>query len=133
MACASSPVPASRRNVLFEKLRRSGTVLSVTNATRRTESKSGATSMIASAVDSDGSKCLNGGNEPSNTRDVITLPSVEKPTNFSFDVVGESESVTCAFPIKDLAASASVRARSSEVVSIFASVALHVNSRTARR
>ena len=94
MACASSPVPASRRNELLEKLSRSGTVLSVTNATRRTESKSGATSIIASAVDSLGSKCLNGGKEPSKTLDVIVFPSVIKPTNFSFDVVGESASVT---------------------------------------
>ena len=119
--------------MLFEKLSLSGTVLSVTNATLRTESKKGATSIIASAVDSLGSKCLNGGNEPSKTREVMLFPSDTKPTNFSFLSAGANEIVTWAEPIKDFAASAKVRARSNDVVSIFASLALQVNSLTARR
>ena len=43
-------MPASNCSELFEKLSRSGTVLSVTNATRRTESNRGATSMIATDI-----------------------------------------------------------------------------------
>ena len=126
-------MPASSCKVLFEKLRRSGTVLSVTRATRRTESKNGATSITASAVDSLGSKCLNGGKEPSNTLEVIVFPSDIKPTNFSFVFAGANAIVTWDEPIKDFAASANVRARNNEVVSMFASYALHVNSLTARR
>jgi len=126
-------VPASSCSVLFEKLSLSGTVLSVTSATLLTESKNGATSIIASAVDSLGSKCLNGGNDPSKTLEVIVLPSDIKPTNFSLVVVGASAIVTWLVPIKDLAASANVRARSKDVVSMFSSCALQVNSLTASR
>ena len=111
LACASSPVPASNCRVLFEKLSLSGTVLSVTSATRLTESKNGATSITASAVDSLGSRCLNGGKEPSKTLEVIVLPSDIKPTNFSFVLLGASAIVTWDEPIKDFAASANVRAQ----------------------
>jgi len=92
-------VPASKTSELFEKLSRSGTVLSVTNATLLTESKNGATSIIASAVDSLGSKCLNGGNEPSKTLEVIVFPSDTKPTNFSFVFAGASAMLTWDVPI----------------------------------
>jgi hypothetical protein len=63
----------------------------------------------------------------------MVFPSDIKPTNFSFVFAGASAIVTWDEPIKDLAASANVRARNNEVVSIFASCALHVNSLTANR
>ena len=96
--------------MLFPKTKRSGTVLSVTKATRRTESKNGATSITASAVDSVGSKCLNGGKLPSKVLEVIVFSSDTKPTSFSIDVVGESANVICPPPAKDLAASIKVLA-----------------------
>jgi hypothetical protein len=63
----------------------------------------------------------------------MVFPSDIKPTNFSFVFVGANAIVTWEEPIKDFAASANVRARSNEVVSMLASCAFHVNSLTARR
>ena len=54
VACASSPAPASSCRELLLNFKRSGTVLSVTRATRRTESRRVATSTTAVAMLSDG-------------------------------------------------------------------------------
>ena len=51
VACASSPAPASSDTPPSLNSRRSGTVLSVTSATRRTESRKGATSITATVAD----------------------------------------------------------------------------------
>ena len=52
VAWASSPAPASNESALLLKSKRSGTVLSVTKATRFTESRSVATSISAVVVTS---------------------------------------------------------------------------------
>ena len=49
-------------------------------------------------------------------RDVIVLPSPEKPARRSLLALGASETETFFAPTSDLAASAIVRARSSTVV-----------------
>ena len=119
--------------MLFEKLSLSGTVLSVTNATLLTESNSGATSITASAVASLGSRCLNGGNEPSKTLEVLVFPSDTKPTNFSLLFGWANEMLTFEDVASDFAASAIVRARSNAVASTLGSTALQLNSLTASR
>jgi hypothetical protein len=133
VACASSPAPASSDTPPSLNSRRSGTVLSVTSATRRTESRNGATSTTAVVTESVGSRWRYGGNVPSNIREVIVLPSPEKPARRSFDVVGANESETFFEPTSDFAASASVRARISADVEKPGVAGFQLNSRTARR
>ena len=133
VACASSPAPASSETVLLANSKRSGTVLSVTNATRRTESRKGATSTIAVVVTSCGNKWWYGGNVPSNIREVIDLPSPANPARRSLLVFGAKESETFLEPVKDFAASAMVRPRSRAVVESPGVVGCQVNSRTAKR
>ena len=111
--------------MLLAKSRRSGTVLSVTSATRRTESNSVATSIRAVVVTSCGSRWRYGGNVPSNIRDVIVFPSPAKPAKRSLLVLGAKERETSLEPVSDLAASAMVRARSSAVVEVFGAVGVH--------
>ena len=70
---------------------------------------------------------------PSNIRDVIDLPSPEKPARRSLLVVGAKESETFLDPVKDFAASAIVRPRNNAVVETPGAVGCQVNSRTAKR
>ena len=133
VACASSPAPASSDTPPSLNSRRSGTVLSVTSATRLTESKNGATSTTAVVVVSVGSRWRYGGKVPSNMREVIDLPSPAKPAKRSFDVLGAKDRETFFAPTKDLAASARVRARIRAEVAKPGVAGLQKNSRTASR
>ena len=133
VACASSPAPASSDTPPSLNSRRSGTVLSVTSATRRTESKNGATSTTAVVVISVGNKWRYGGKVPSSILDVIVFPSPAKPAKRSCDVVGAKESATFFEPASDFAASASVRARMRAVVDTPGVDGFQLNSRTAKR
>jgi len=133
VACASSPAPASSDRVLLAKSKRSGTVLSVTSATRRTESKSVATSISAVVVISCGNRWRYGGKVPSNIRDVIVFPSPAKPAKRSLLVLGAKERETFLEPVSDLAADSIVRARNNAVVVVLGAVGAHWISRTAKR
>ena len=89
--------------------------------------------MTAVVTTSCGSKWRYGGNVPSSIRDVIDFPSPAKPARRSLLVAGANESETFLDAVKDLAASAIVRARSSAVVDTPGAVGLQLNSRTAKR
>ena len=131
VACASSPTPASSVSAPGLKAKRSGTVLSATNATLRTESTKGATSTTAVALRSEGSRCRYGGKVPSSILDVITFPSLAKPISRSVAVAAASATLTLFAPAKDFAASFKVRARIS--ADALARGASQFNSRTAKR
>ena len=113
--------------------RRRGTVLSVTKATLRTESRNLETSMTAVAILSVGRRCRYGGKVPSSWREVIDFASLAKPTRRSLLEVGAIATVTVFVFAIVRAASARVRARSSAEVVISGSFGVQLISRTAKR
>ena len=66
-------------------------------------------------------------------RDVIDLPSPENPARRSLLVAGAKDNETFFEPVRDLAASAIVRPRNSDVVETPGEVGCQLNSRTAKR
>ena len=119
--------------MLLENLSLNGTVLSVTKATRRTESSSADTSITAVAMLSLGSKWRYGGKVPSNCLEVIDFKSVEKPTNLSFAVTGAIAKEMFLVEAIVFAASAKVRARNNAVVAKSGLFGFQLISLTARR
>ena len=80
--------PASSSSLFGVKVKRNGIVLSVTSATRRTESKKGPTSIIAVEVNSVGITLEYSGYESLSIRDVKDLPSITNPARCSLAVLG---------------------------------------------
>ena len=111
----------------------SGKVLSVTRATRRTESKSVAISIVASAFDSAGIRCSKEGSFSSRVRDVIVFVLDTKPMSDSLESAGDNASVICEPVESDLAASESVRARTRAEVSNSGLFDFHASVLIARR